>query len=673
MRRHIAPCVVVFLLVAAGAAADVNLGQILPKTPPGGELALLGANLDQKKVSDYSVTFKGNADYAVPVEKVEPTRLALRVPANFAPGPYLVFVKVESGAPQFVGQIDIVAAAPQIERLAVISTWTKLIVDGQFDFKMIGDRLCIDRARKYPFCQDMPAAKATVPGTGGEPLTLFLDKERVVMGPCTAASLSRAEPPPRARQEAQPAKAPAPAAAPSTAPDQNEGSASDERPTSEQFRRSLVRQPCYFSESPQALTVHGLDVSDREHGGPHEMAIDIAGLRSNTTGLRVSRVTPRMIKWISLVLLVGVVLAFGFVGTRTPSASGKTGSSSLLSWVLLDPETNTYSLSKVQLLLWTLAIVYGYLYLLLAWVLTQGKLEFPPLPASFSVLLMGAGGTSLAAAALSKVRGPKGAGTPEPSLSDFLSSGGVLAGDRAQFFVWTLIGVGGFVFLVLRQLPEKIQMLPNVPNELLSAMGVSAAVYVLGKTVRLPGPVISSVSTKAAGQTFDLTVDGQTLHEKATISIDGQTVADAKIVPPATPAPNAAAPGMFSQLVVQLPAAGPWTAGDHLLRVSNPDGQFAEIWFAANLPQLTAVAPPPAVAAGQPATLTLAGTDLRPGSSAEWLAPGVSSPASIDAAKVVVQPTSAVITFDPGAAKGLGTLTLVSPHGMRASHQVEVR
>ncbi len=239
--------------------------------------------------------------------------------------------------------------------------------------------------------------------------------------------------------------------------------------------------------------------------------------------------------------------------------------------------------------------------------------------------------------------------------------------------VGAAFGLGGFVFLVLRQPPEKIIALPEVPEELLTAMGVSAAVYVLGKSVRLPGPVISTVTvTSAAGAaTFDLKIDGVNLHQHATIGVDGQAVADATIVPPAAPPPNTASPGMLPQLIVHLSPTGPWTSGDHLLRVTNLDGQFAEVWFTANVPKLTAVAPPSIPAVVQ-TPVTLTGTDLRLGSSAEWLAPAASDPKLIDATNVRMQPTTAVVTLDPGKVKGAGTLTVVSPHGMRASQPVTV-
>jgi hypothetical protein len=88
--RPLIAVAVITLTFSTSAAADVNLGQILPKTPPGGEVALLGANLDAKKASDYSVVLRGNGEYPVPIERVEPTRLVFRVPGAFTAGPYLV-------------------------------------------------------------------------------------------------------------------------------------------------------------------------------------------------------------------------------------------------------------------------------------------------------------------------------------------------------------------------------------------------------------------------------------------------------------------------------------------------------------------------------------------------------------------------------------------------------
>lgn len=88
---------------------------------------------------------------------------------------------------------------------------------------------------------------------------------------------------------------------------------------------------------------------------------------------------------------------------------------------------------------------------------------------------------------------------------------------------------------------------------------------------------------------------------------------------------------------------------------------------------LTAVAPA-SVPAGTPTTMTLAGTNLRTGAFAEWLAPTQTQPTVLEPGKHVnvTSATSATVSLDPGKVKGVGTLTLVSPRGMRASQQITV-
>src|SRR5262245_48757806 len=178
----------IILTFSATAAAEVTLGQILPKTPPGGQVAIGGSNLNtEKKPGDYSVEFESTTAYSVPIEKVELTRLVVRVPGTFTQGTYLVYVTTEGGSRQFVGQIDIVAAAPQIHRVVPRSSWSKLWWDGQFDFRIVGERLCVDAARNHPSCPpDVKAPRnAIMPDTETEAVTLLLGSERLVLGRCT--------------------------------------------------------------------------------------------------------------------------------------------------------------------------------------------------------------------------------------------------------------------------------------------------------------------------------------------------------------------------------------------------------------------------------------------------------------------------------------------------------
>ena len=63
----------------------------------------------------------------------------------------------------------------------------------------------------------------------------------------------------------------------------------------------------------------------------------------------------------------------------------------------------------------------------------------------------------MAAVGITANRGSKGAGPLEPSFADFISSGGMVTGDRFQFFVWTLVGFLGFLLLVLLADPSTLK------------------------------------------------------------------------------------------------------------------------------------------------------------------------------------------------------------------------
>jgi hypothetical protein len=92
------------------------------------------------------------------------------------------------------------------------------------------------------------------------------------------------------------------------------------------------------------------------------------------------------------------------------------------------------------------------------------------------------------------IKGPKGAGSEDPSLADLVTSGGVAVVDRVQMFVWTIVGVVAFCVAALRYGPGTIKMLDPVPTSMLYMMGLSSAGYLGGKLARKPGPVITELS-----------------------------------------------------------------------------------------------------------------------------------------------------------------------------------
>ena len=136
----------------------------------------------------------------------------------------------------------------------------------------------------------------------------------------------------------------------------------------------------------------------------------------------------------------------------------------VLDALFLEGDTASYSLSKFQLLAWTPVAISSYLYLFFARALIQCSLTFPNIPEGWPTLLGMSAGASIIAVGVTATRGPKGAGTIGPSSADLVSSGGLVTGDRVQFFLWRLGGCTAFLFLVLLQDPSGMKELPKLPR-----------------------------------------------------------------------------------------------------------------------------------------------------------------------------------------------------------------
>ncbi len=166
--------------------------------------------------------------------------------------------------------------------------------------------------------------------------------------------------------------------------------------------------------------------------------------------------------------------------------------------LFLDPQTDTYSLSKLQFYLWTLAALFAYAYLFISKVFVQGQ-QWPDVPGTLPGVIAVSAGTAVGSQIVTSAKGPKGAGATNPSISDFIMSGGVVAADRVQMLLWTLAGVVGFVVAALHFAPGVIPTLPPVPENLLYLMGLSSAGYLGGKMARKAGPVIDELSIEPSG------------------------------------------------------------------------------------------------------------------------------------------------------------------------------
>ncbi|SPF46436.1 hypothetical protein SBA4_3530009 [Candidatus Sulfopaludibacter sp. SbA4] len=208
-------------------------------------------------------------------------------------------------------------------------------------------------------------------------------------------------------------------------------------------------------------------------------------------------------------VLAGLIFLLISIGKPTYQIAGENYKWSLL---FLDQQTDTYSLSKFQFYLWTLAAIFTYAYLYISKVFVQGG-YWPDIPGTLPGIVGIGAGTAIGSQVVTAANGAKGSGPEKPGFLDFITSGGAVAADRIQMFLWTLFGVGAFCLGVLQKSPGTITAIQPVPDGMMYMMGLSSVGYLGGKMARKPGPVITEL-TVTPGQS------DQALAQAASAAID---------------------------------------------------------------------------------------------------------------------------------------------------------
>ncbi|MCX5538091.1 hypothetical protein M3A49_01010 [Paraburkholderia sp. CNPSo 3076] len=272
-----------------------------------------------------------------------------------------------------------------------------------------------------------------------------------------------------------------------------------------------------------AITVTGMP---RTVEGPATLDVVVANQISNQVPLLLSGCAPYMPRVSAGGVLAGVVLLLFLLNRRKvtiPEGVVETPSARIPRWktIFIDFDSNTYSLSRVQLVIWTFVALFGWVYLSVARSFVQGMVTFSDIPDGLPGVLVVSVGTSVAVGGVSAIRGGKSAGPFSPSISDLWSVGGIIAPERFQFFLWTLVGAVGFLVYTVALDPASIQNLPTLPNGFLQLAGISAAGYVGGKLVRKAGPILANVqkTVDTVANTITWTLVGSGLAQNATFAL----------------------------------------------------------------------------------------------------------------------------------------------------------
>ena len=268
--------------------------------------------------------------------------------------------------------------------------------------------------------------------------------------------------------------------------------------------------------------------------------------------------------FILYVLSFGIRHAHAYRGVQQSGTTGKELNSFEI--LLVDPASNTYSLSRLQFLIWLFVLVYAYGFVFFAKAQVSHEYTFPDLAGTEMLFLISLG-TLVGSVATTTLVGQKGSGEVQPSLRDLIVHGGVVALDRVQQLLWTLVAV--VIFLsILYGTAGTTASLPEIPAKMLELMGISSIGYLAGKAARKQGPVINAVTVDSDG----LHISGQGLSVSAQVYVgkDQQSRSDIQVEHKSPDRPNEFA----DMLVVKDFVKGDTEVS--AVTVRNPDGQEAK-------------------------------------------------------------------------------------------------
>jgi len=325
--------------------------------------------------------------------------------------------------------------------------------------------------------------------------------------------------------------------------------------------------PCLLSDW-RAIRVYGLSLAGVPIGRPLEISIEVDKLISDPKPLALSLVQRSVPIMVALAVLAAVVaVTYVLFIRRMVRRQPKDTPYPLLACLIIEPQTQTYSLAKLQMLIWAAAAIVSYSYLAASQFLVQWKLGIPNVPEGLPMLLGISAATTALAVSATELRGSKGAGLVSPGLADFITTGGVFAPERLQFFIWTILGALTFVAATLAQDPGTASEMARIPDTFNQLMGASSLGYLAGKFTRKAGPVITAVTVDDLSGKIRIT--GENLSPRAQILLNGASTSYQVDSEPC----QAVGVEFLSELLLRV---GDEKEEVTLLKVRNPDGQIAE-------------------------------------------------------------------------------------------------
>jgi hypothetical protein len=292
----------------------------------------------------------------------------------------------------------------------------------------------------------------------------------------------------------------------------------------------------------------------------------------------VQRYTPVVIAFLTLGMTS--ILVYCLCRRKVGRHKAMDPTYTTVKYLLIDPQSNTYSLAKFQVLIWSIAAVLAYSYISASQFLVQWKWMLPKVPEGLPMLLGLSATTTVLSIGATEFRGGKGAGPVDPGIGDFIATGEVFAPERLQFFIWTILGAIGYVAATLAQDPGTVTKMAEIPENFNSLMGASALGYLAGKFIRKPGPVIKTLDPVPpyTAPLFDsskgIRIIGENLSPKARVKLNNAFLeADQVTVPEKLKDLEFVSELIVKPAFEQVKSAA---SGVAFLKVINPDGQCAE-------------------------------------------------------------------------------------------------